>query len=140
MANSTPSGSNSSAYFSSQDSEFLEALAKTTLPGDIGYTEQIDLTGDSRKDIKKEGTRELTPPPPNQQVLYISSKRKHEDQGYDDEIYGAASFGDFGQYMKRKRAKLQIQNNSIAGDEGIFTGISIYVRYHLQNSNHPLTF
>ncbi|KIK69791.1 hypothetical protein GYMLUDRAFT_34190 [Collybiopsis luxurians FD-317 M1] len=138
MANSTPAGSNSSDYFSSQDSGFLEALARTALPGDIGYIEQVNLTGDSRKDIKKEGTRELTPPPPNQQALYISSKRKYEDQGRDDEIYGAASFGDFGQYMKRKRAKLQIQNNNIAGDDGIFTGLSIYINGYTNPSIQDL--
>ncbi|KAK2460652.1 hypothetical protein APHAL10511_007122 [Amanita phalloides] len=48
----------------------------------------------------------------------------------DDEIYGASHFGRFGQYMRRKRAKLQIQNAAIAQgehDSHIFHGLSIYI-------------
>jgi DNA repair protein REV1 len=53
----------------------------------------------------------------------------------DQDIYGAASFGEFGEYMRRKRAKLQIQNSHLAeaGDKSsekseIFKGLAIYVR------------
>ncbi|KAF9066498.1 hypothetical protein BDP27DRAFT_1384323 [Rhodocollybia butyracea] len=116
--------SNSSDYFSSQGSEFLEALAKTKLPGDIGYD------GDASEDLSKHGeVREVSPPPPNQKALLVSSKRKLDDSkdSHDEQIYGAARFGDFGQYMKRKRAKLQIQNKDIARNGGIFHGISIYI-------------
>ncbi|KIO00132.1 hypothetical protein M404DRAFT_10251 [Pisolithus tinctorius Marx 270] len=46
------------------------------------------------------------------------------------EIYGASHFGQWGEYMQRKRAKLQIQNTSLesTSDEknDIFRGISIY--------------
>lgn len=50
--------------------------------------------------------------------------------------YGASRFGHFGEYMSRKRAKLQIQNAEITAheDEGasssskIFNGLQIYVR------------
>jgi DNA repair protein REV1 len=48
----------------------------------------------------------------------------------DEAIYGAAEFGDFGQYMKRKRAKLQIQNseiNTAAAATQIFKGVTVYV-------------
>ena len=47
----------------------------------------------------------------------------------DDEVYGASHFGQFGEYMRRKRAKLQIQNAALAQteDSGIFRGLSIYV-------------
>ncbi|KAF9028865.1 hypothetical protein BDP27DRAFT_1387042 [Rhodocollybia butyracea] len=111
--------SNSSDYFSSQGSEFLEALAKTKLPGDIGYD------GDASEDLSKHGeVREVSPPPPNQKALLVSSKRKLEaddsKDSHDEQIYGAARFGDFGQYMKRKRAKLQIQNKDIAGNGAYF--------------------
>ncbi|KAF5388723.1 hypothetical protein D9757_004806 [Collybiopsis confluens] len=124
-----PSGSNSSDYFSSQDSEFLAALSKTIFPGDIGYVESVDQSRDS-----SHSKQELTPPPPNQQALSTSFKRKHEEE----DVYGAARFGDFGQYMKRKRAKLQIQNKDIAGDEGIFTGLSIYINGYTDPSIQDL--
>ena len=57
------------------------------------------------------------------------------DDYLGEEIYGAAHFGEFGEYMRRKRAKLQIQNTEL--DEGtgrshIFKGISIYVRQCLR--------
>jgi DNA repair protein REV1 len=55
----------------------------------------------------------------------------------DKAVYGASRFGHFGEYMRRKRAKLQIQNadivgsqqDSTGGDGGstIFKGLSIYV-------------
>ncbi|KAG8217171.1 hypothetical protein J3R82DRAFT_5252 [Butyriboletus roseoflavus] len=52
----------------------------------------------------------------------------------DGAVYGASRFGHFGEYMHRKRAKLQIQNAGMAdteaSDEGksdIFKGISVYV-------------
>lgn len=45
----------------------------------------------------------------------------------DEAIYGASRFGHFGEYMSRKRAKLQIQNASERKSD-IFKGISVYVR------------
>lgn len=56
----------------------------------------------------------------------------------DTETYGASRFGELGQYMRRKRAKLQIQNAHInERDDGeggemiersrIFQGLAIYV-------------
>ena len=47
----------------------------------------------------------------------------------DDEVYGASHFGQFGEYMRRKRAKLQIQNAVLAQteDSGIFRSLSVYV-------------
>ena len=52
----------------------------------------------------------------------------------DDGIYGASRFGHFGEYMRRKRAKLQIQNANMdteasgEGKSNILKGISVYVR------------
>ena len=53
----------------------------------------------------------------------------------ENDTYGASRFGGFGEYMSRKRAKLQIQNAeleqpSATGDGAksqIFKGIAIYV-------------
>lgn len=54
------------------------------------------------------------------------------DHTSDTVIYGASKFGGWGEYIGRKRAKLQIQNAELA--EGstakpqIFKGVQIYVR------------
>ncbi|KAJ4482400.1 hypothetical protein J3R30DRAFT_2167635 [Lentinula aciculospora] len=136
------SGSNSSDYFSSQDSDFLDALAKTTFPGDIGFDGPVEIP---RKVEDVDEIREFSPPPPNQQALKVPLKRKldgdshpHDLDPQSEEIYGAARFGDFGQYMKRKRAKLQIQNKDIAGKGGIFHGISIYINGYTNPSIQDL--
>ncbi|KAG8890128.1 deoxycytidyl transferase [Tulasnella sp. 332] len=47
-------------------------------------------------------------------------------------VYGAANFGGFGEYMFRKRAKLQFQNQDLSGEgeatgKKIFKGVAIYV-------------
>ena len=55
----------------------------------------------------------------------------------DGTVYGASRFGHFGEYMRRKRAKLQIQNESMdvetsgEGKSNIFKGISVYVRLRI---------
>jgi len=52
----------------------------------------------------------------------------------DSHTYGASTFGGFGEYMARKRAKLQVQNQTLNPESGletaskIFQGIGIYVR------------
>ncbi|KAF8626302.1 hypothetical protein AX15_004972 [Amanita polypyramis BW_CC] len=67
------------------------------------------------------------------------SSRKHHaeeelrgDEAEDDNVYGPSHFGQFGEYMRRKRAKLQIQNTALAQSDdaknsGIFNGLSIYI-------------
>ena len=96
-------------------------------------------------------SQELEPPPPAQPLKRKRSLTPLQDAtppndinlddtvqvGAEDEIYGAAHFGNFGEYMRRKRAKLQIQNAQIpladghGGMEGvssqIFKGLAIYV-------------
>lgn len=52
-----------------------------------------------------------------------------------NDTYGPSKFGNFGQYMSRKRAKLQIQNAELdvcderSSRKGIFHGLQIYVRF-----------
>ena len=57
-----------------------------------------------------------------------SSNTKSEEY-----VYGAAKFRNFGEYMFRKRAKLQIQNDQLGDTEekkgAIFKDVAIYVRY-----------
>ncbi|KZV71579.1 DNA repair protein [Peniophora sp. CONT] len=66
---------------------------------------------------------------PNSNGAY-NALQTDDDNYLGEDIYGAAHFGDFGEYMRRKRAKLQIQNTEL--DEGternqIFRGVSIYI-------------
>jgi DNA repair protein REV1 len=47
------------------------------------------------------------------------------EANYDQAVYGSTKFGDWGDYMRKKRAKLQIQNSATTA--GIFKGLSIHV-------------
>ena len=126
-------------YYEDYDSQFLEALGNSVLPGDVFPEDKLELdeAGKPDDDISSE---ELEPPPPTQPAL----KRRWSDvrqEGVseasplgDEDIYGASRFGGFGEYMRRKRAKLQIQNADMAGGSKdsvksqLFEGLSIYVR------------
>ncbi|KAK0187197.1 hypothetical protein F5146DRAFT_766832 [Armillaria mellea] len=98
------------------------------------------------------GDEPFEPPPLTQPGL----KRKYDDgslsdndedetktktkwhQG-DDAIYGPAHFGNFGEYMQRKRAKLQIQNSEFESNSGgIFKGLAIYINGWTQPSVQEL--
>lgn len=62
-------------------------------------------------------------------------ERLQPDAKNESYVYGAAKFGGFGEYMFRKRAKLQIQNQGLEGEgatesdgrKPIFKGVSVYV-------------
>lgn len=109
----------------------------------------IDDTDDTtgmdviRTSLKRGRERSVDSPGPDDSVdaspSATGTKRKaqlqHVAVAEDDAIvYGASRFGHFGEYMRRKRAKLQIQNVSMdaeaSGEEksNIFRGISVYVR------------
>ncbi|KAJ7227303.1 hypothetical protein GGX14DRAFT_629326 [Mycena pura] len=102
---------NSSDYFEEEDPAFLHALDAAVLPGDVSESE----------------SDEPEPPPPGQPSL----KRPHaaSPEPVDEAIYGPSRFGDFGEYMQRKRAKIQIQNSEIVSTAKtqIFKGVAVYV-------------
>ncbi|KIY51229.1 DNA repair protein [Fistulina hepatica ATCC 64428] len=108
----------SSDYFESDDPEFLEALQNTVLPGDLPSTPQIPQKR-VREDDKSDGGHE----PQEVDVVQYATE--------DYDTYGPSRFGQFGEYMHRKRAKLQIQNTDILQADAplstIFNGISIYI-------------
>ena len=126
------SQTNSSDYFEDEDSQFLEALGTAILPGDLPKEHNLE-----------EESQELELPPPSQPCLkrpysHISSDEEKNDSELnviENDIYGASRFGGFGEYMRRKRAKLQIQNADLeqpsATDDGaksqILKGIAVYV-------------
>ncbi|KAJ6513132.1 hypothetical protein C8R45DRAFT_920854 [Mycena sanguinolenta] len=121
------SGSQSSDYFEDDDPAFIDALNSVVLPGDVpipGNNGGKENTTESDSDDNPE------PPPPGQPQPSLKRRRYEGQDPVDDTIYGASEFGGFGQYMSRKRAKLQIQNseiNTTAAETQIFNGITVYV-------------
>lgn len=119
---------NSSDYFEDESSQFLEALQVAVLPGDV-ESKPKDLPSEApSKDEDSDESEDLEPPPSTQPSL---KRRLYEPEDDRNDIYGAAHFGEFGEYMRRKRAKLQIQNEGLkepGSQSEIFKGLSIYVR------------
>ncbi|KZS98859.1 DNA repair protein [Sistotremastrum niveocremeum HHB9708] len=58
------------------------------------------------------------------------------------EVYGPSKFGEFGDYFRRRRAKLQIQNSQLVGEGektgGIFSGLAIYINGRTEPSVQDL--
>ncbi|KAJ7773410.1 hypothetical protein B0H16DRAFT_1714296 [Mycena metata] len=113
----------SSDYFDDEDPAFLNALDATVLPGDLPSAK-------SKSNSNSESDSEdLEPPPPGQPSLKRQLYAANGPDPVDEGVYGPSGFGGFGQYAKRKRAKIQIQNSEMitAADTQIFKGISVYV-------------
>lgn len=141
------SQSNSSDYFEDEDSQFLETLATTILPGDL----PLDI-----KDNDREESQEFELPPPSQpsvkrrysHILSDEEKNSSEQNIIDNDTYGASHFGGFGEYMRKKRAKLQIQNaeleqpsaTAVGVKSHIFKGITIYASPLCKVDQSKLTF
>lgn len=133
MSNPVEASQSSSDYFGEEDPHFLEALKHIPLPGDEPPPERVQLTNDPQI-VSDDSEDYESPPPPAQPRL----KRRHSEIESGEEevqqlndIYGASHFGEFGEYMRRKRAKLQIQNQALEDKAnisgGIFEGVAIYV-------------
>lgn len=147
MALSNTQSSASSDYFGEDDPEFLEALSRTVLPGDIGHsgntakklsnvTSDLPPVTQPRGNLKRPRSptsdehEELHESPTYHRVLSSIDDDKTKSGYLNSDTYGAASFGGFGEYMVRKRAKLQIQNaelNDADTTDKIFAGLQIYV-------------
>ncbi len=210
----TPTSTNSSALFGSDDTSFLEALVDAVLPGDLipqaSKAEETAQKPSAPSSSPNEASISNLEPPPcaqparnahfsirdgdelepdmrslnslsNAQLLLkhphlgqddelslpqlesptlaqsryrkraysVSSDDEHPEQAHspvhppdrgtssylDSNTYGASRFGDFGEYMRRKRAKLQIQNSEMEGSaptviaptSKLFSGLSIHV-------------
>jgi DNA repair protein REV1 len=121
----------SSDFWGSDDPAFLEALGKAVLPGDVNPVipvPQPDTETQSRKRPRDESDEIQV------ETTSYSALTNTPGGTEDPEIYGASRFGHFGEYMHRKRAKLQIQNANLEASQDvgrkskIFSGLSIYVR------------
>ncbi|KAK7033220.1 DNA repair protein [Favolaschia claudopus] len=118
--NKLASGSQSSDYYEDDDPAFIDALDAAVLPGDI-IPASVPNNDESEDDP--------SPPPPAQPQPSLKRRLHDASEPVDEGVYGAAEFDNFGQYMNRKRAKLQIQNSEITttAETQIFQGIAIYV-------------
>ena len=198
----TPTSTNSSALFGSDDTSFLEALVGAVLPGDLipqaSNAEETAQKPSATLSSPNEASSSSLEPPPcahpawnahssigsgdelehdarsvnsscqddqlslpqlesptpaqsryKKRAYSISSDDEHPEQAHprvhspdrgtsshlNSDTYGASRFGDFGEYMRRKRAKLQIQNAEmgsstpivIAPTSKLFSGLSIHV-------------
>lgn len=130
------SGTSFSDLFEADDPDFLNALSTTILPGDI--------VGDTQA-LTQSLKRSRSPEHASFEHQVLPADSKEASDYTDNDTYGAARFGEYGEYMRRKRAKLQIQNANLKeGDgsrEGIFTGLAIYVRdvplVNLESQHNP---
>lgn len=115
----------SSDLFGPDDPEFLEALRNAVLPGDQITAPSADTESLSRKRHRDESDEQQV-----ETTSHGTLTHRLRDTEDDPEIYGASRFGHYGEYMHRKRAKLQIQNADIGvgTTTKIFSGLSIYVR------------
>ena len=188
----TPTSTNSSALFGSDDTSFLEALVEAVLPGDLipkaSHAEETAQNELAISSSNEASSSSLEPPPCAQpawnahsgirsgddlcqddelplpqlesptpaesrykkRAYTASSDDEHPEQArspvhspdggtssyLDSNTYGASRFGGFGEYTRRKRAKLQIQNSEMGGSiptviastSKLFSGLSIHVR------------
>ena len=114
----------SSDWFSSNPTVYIQALDEY---------EQSLAQQDRQQQPDKEQEIQIQEAQPPSTV----HKRTHGELTGDylnSHAYGAATYGNFGEYMTRKRAKLQVQNQTLTSGSGleagtgIFQGIGIYVR------------
>ncbi|KAJ7650454.1 hypothetical protein FB45DRAFT_18894 [Roridomyces roridus] len=112
------SNSQSSDYFEDEDPAFLEALNQAALPGDVAINSEDD---------------DEEPP-----LAQPSLKRPYAQ---DETIYGPAHFDGFGEYGRRKRAKLQIQNSDTVASgtkSDMFKGLAVYINGYTEPSVQEL--
>ncbi|KAI0781503.1 DNA repair protein [Trametes elegans] len=146
MSQATQNSTNSSDYFD-DDPSFLQAITEVPLPTSVPRNES------DAPPPAQQPTREGHPAALKQRSQ--KRARSPDDLGRDDgtqyhgvltsvdeegvsylnsHTYGAARFGEFGEYMARKRAKLQLQNAEMDVDgedpdqkSKIFRGLQIYI-------------
>ena len=162
----TQGSSHSSDYFD-DDPEFLKAINEVAIPGDAGPSPtNASPTKPAPTDFELNPFQDADQLPPLTQRA-LKRQRSPDDDLYADEeegaqyhgvlnavdgndkgddesylqsfTYGASRFGEFGEYMARKRAKLQIQNTEMNNgsddkqdsirEDHVFSGLQIYVGF-----------
>lgn len=134
----------------SEDPDYLEALANASIPSQSPSKPPAATTTTKRKrsptppsdgefgDAADSELFDVNPsliaPPPKGSSAATKKEKLVPDAQNDEYVYGPATFGGFGEYMFRKRAKLQRQNETLIDDDEaerkeIFKGVAIYVRW-----------
>lgn len=145
----------SSELFDS-DPELLDALASVKLPQTIPHVHKAlphthsnnhanapdYVQSHPSENASVLGKRSRSSSPPDATASYIhqvpDTTTQSNPRNTDvSDVYGPSKFGGLDEYMRRKRAKLQIQNTAIAaeGEEpkpALFKGVQIYVCMHVQ--------
>jgi hypothetical protein len=130
------SGSASSDLFEPEDPDFILALGNAILPGDVPQPEPTSEESNAHPPpySQPQLKRPRSPSPPLSHSVLPPLRKDNEQEEVDQATYGASRFGEYGEYMRRKRAKLQIQNTELSGPDevlkaksGIFQGLEIYV-------------
>ncbi|KAG8966336.1 deoxycytidyl transferase [Tulasnella sp. 419] len=119
-------------YWANEDPEFLNALVSSVITPPEILSSQKRKRSPSQLDEKVPAD----PTQPAEHVVDLRDYSKAKKPDYSDEtyIYGASAYGGWDDYMRRKRAKLQIQNKQLAVEQGeassspkIFKKVAIYV-------------
>jgi DNA repair protein REV1 len=124
--------SQSTDYFGDDQEDFKDALMLLDVTAD-GCSPELPA-----KELRQKRKHDEVEHP----IMHEDDVNPHilatmRQRGDKNDIYGASSFGDYGEYMSRKRAKLQIQNADMVDLKStIFEGIEIYVSFPLR----PLPF
>ena len=122
--NQPQSQEQSSDWFSSDPAVYVQALDE--------FEQSL-----AQQDCQQQSDREQEIKIQEVQSPSTAHKRTHGEVTGDylnSHTYGAATFGGFGEYMTRKRAKLQVQNQTLSSESQlettskIFRGVGIYVR------------
>ena len=158
MVHSTQGSSRSTDYFD-DDPEFVKAISELPLPNDDFASRDAQPSPSEQRPKPCEDELQQSKPflkrarssedafesdsddgaQYHASLNAVDSRKGGADDGSDSYLdghtYGASRFGEFGEYMTRKRAKLQVQNAEIEPeeDEGVsrsklFHGLQIYVR------------
>jgi DNA repair protein REV1 len=136
----TISRTSSDEYFVDDDPDFLEALLRAKLSGDVpecseGSSLKLEEKVEETKQVAGiyESLKRKRSVSPDPNMPASQSQDSSRINGTDLDVYGASRFGHFGEYMRRKRAKLQIQNTHLQRTDedskksAIFRGLAIYV-------------
>ena len=151
----------SSDYYDN-DPDFLKALTEAAIDGEAGQTTSTPhtvepvLPKEEPTHSRVSSTKRPHSPDNDQDGTDLHGVLGSVHAGgdtvtyLDNHTYGASRFGEFGEYMARKRAKLQIQNAEMDTEEEdstprIFKGLEIYVSlfllaYHLFSWRDRLSF
>jgi DNA repair protein REV1 len=130
---SVAKSSQSTNLFEDDRDDFEEALMQIDFEPRSHQNDQTDSKAPgapptpSLPQKRKHSEVELEPPEDEIDIDHtaLASIRRKDDK---NDIYGAITFGDWGEYMSRKRAKLQVQNKDLELESKIFKGIEIYVQ------------